>query len=349
MDKDVDGYTPLHVSMKYDNVIVTNYFLEKCQLNLKQIESTIIYIAAEKCSSEMIRLLLKYDIVVGTGTLCGHSPLEICVLARNADAAKVFIEKLSDVNSYLFGGRTLLYVSVEKDLLEIVKLLIKRGADINVKSDKSATVLHAACLSGCYQMLKFLLENGANTDINSVNADGATPLYIAARNGDYKVIKLLLDCGADPNIAHRILKSTVLHRLSEYGHAESVELILNHIRGDLIIKIDVNSRIPADYAAENGHIQILKLLLNSRHSSIDRERSVRSPLFVGALNGHLNVVKILIDQTSDIDFALDPLIAAAEKGHIDIIKFLLGKKFDWYKSNLPNIQTAVDHAASKDD
>jgi ankyrin repeat protein len=60
------------------------------------------------------------------------------------------------------------------------------------------TFLISAVISGRYNLVKFLLENGADPNLTSVA--GGSPLSFSAGMGNFKMVKLLLDFSADPNI-----------------------------------------------------------------------------------------------------------------------------------------------------
>lgn len=99
-----------------------------------------------------------------------------------------------------YAGRTLLHEASGQGNLTIVELLLRIGADPNVKTTMSHTPLY--CLSNEYKgseggnVVRVLVRAGAN-----VNAcDGVkrcTPLHMAARRGSPDIAEALLDCGAD--------------------------------------------------------------------------------------------------------------------------------------------------------
>lgn len=80
--------------------------------------------------------------------------------------------------------------------LDVVKLLVENGADINMASgDLRCTPLHgAAQIPPNSHIVQFLLSRGASTEVK--NADGLTPLYIASRQNCVFTVKLLLQYGA---------------------------------------------------------------------------------------------------------------------------------------------------------
>merc|ERR1711916_362016 len=84
-----------------------------------------------------------------------------------------------------------------------VKRAIDFGVDVNCTGSNHDTALHVACINGEIQVVKYLLEKGANID--AVSKSGQTPLMLAASGGHYHPLvsggnelcaELLIDRGA---------------------------------------------------------------------------------------------------------------------------------------------------------
>lgn len=85
---------------------------------------------------------------------------------------------------------------------EICKLLIKYGANINIKNSSGYTPLMEAVQSNAYSIVKLLLRK--KCDIDAQNNQGITALMMAAHDmEDIKMCKLLLQKGADFNIKNK--------------------------------------------------------------------------------------------------------------------------------------------------
>lgn len=83
--------------------------------------------------------------------------------------------------------------------LDIARLLIDQGADVNARRRKgSGTVLWDAAHAGRLDFVELLLAKGADPDLPGTF--GSTALMRAAHRGDSKIVKALLDRGADVNI-----------------------------------------------------------------------------------------------------------------------------------------------------
>lgn len=81
------------------------------------------------------------------------------------------------------------------DTPEMVKLLIKHGADVNVTNSKGATPLMNAINYHRFDVAKVLIAAGA--DLNCIDKYGYTPLILAVEKGLEDFVRLLLKAGAD--------------------------------------------------------------------------------------------------------------------------------------------------------
>lgn len=101
--------------------------------------------------------------------------------------AKKMINKDIDLN-FLFSDFSPLMCSI--DDIEIMKLLIENGADVNLKNKMNMTALTIAVISNKIEAVKLLLEKGAETDIPSTIND-KTPIMFAKENRNKEIIELL--------------------------------------------------------------------------------------------------------------------------------------------------------------
>ncbi|EAX86796.1 hypothetical protein TVAG_147380 [Trichomonas vaginalis G3] len=85
-----------------------------------------------------------------------------------------------------------IHKAASKNNIEIVKLLINNGVNVNEMNENGETPLHSAISANCFEVAEFLIKNGA--DVNKVNNSGNSPLQIA--KGNAKMVDLLIRNGA---------------------------------------------------------------------------------------------------------------------------------------------------------
>jgi Ankyrin repeats (3 copies)/Leucine rich repeat/Ankyrin repeat len=144
----------------------------------------------------------------------------------------------ADVNSLTFEGESPLYLAVRGTHLDLVKLLIRRGAHVRVNEDTVfPSALHIAAVVGSAEICTTLLRNQASVDALLVDSDRAyTPLILAADRGHQSCASVLLDAGADVNKRDRTGgvgstgsgARTALHFAAESGSLATVRLLVAH-------------------------------------------------------------------------------------------------------------------------
>ena len=74
---------------------------------------------------------------------------------------------------------------------DIVKELVRAGADINIANNEGNTALHYALRYGNQDVSRYLVKKGA--DYNRANNQGVTPVQLAAERGYDTVLEVMTD------------------------------------------------------------------------------------------------------------------------------------------------------------
>jgi uncharacterized protein len=119
-----------------------------------------------------------------------------------------------DVNKESKNGESPLMLAAFNGDLDLVKALVKRGAQIN---KPLWTPLHYAAANGQLSVVEYLVENHAYIDAESPN--NTTPLMMAARHKHITVMRWLTENGADPTYSNQQGFSAASY-MKRYGEAE---------------------------------------------------------------------------------------------------------------------------------
>ena len=106
-----------------------------------------------------------------------------------------------------------------------VKSALSRGTSSNTKDENGTTVLTWASYNGHEDVVKLLLDKGAEVDAKH-STDGRTAMWFASQEGHAEVVKLLLEKGAEVNTKRTTTGATSLLLASKNGHIEVVKLLL---------------------------------------------------------------------------------------------------------------------------
>ena len=98
-------------------------------------------------------------------------------------------------------GRTCLHAAAQNDHLDICRLLIDKGAQLEAKDGEDMTPLYLAARHGCVQIVRLLCDRGA--DVEARDNDGRRPLHWAAYYGHISVVNELIEVrNAEINARH---------------------------------------------------------------------------------------------------------------------------------------------------
>jgi ankyrin repeat protein len=167
-----------------------------------------------------------------------------------------------DMSGGTYGYRmTPLIQAARAGQLEIVKLLIGKGADIHATTSRSETALHWAASRGHEEVVAYLLDNGAQT--SHQDSIGHTPLMSAVKNGRTRVALRILDYmgGQGLEACCPYGGYTALHLAIFEGLTDLVAVLLTH--GAYADTTSRGGTSALQTAVGQGHLEIVKLLVDS--------------------------------------------------------------------------------------
>lgn len=248
---------------------------------------------------------------------------------------------------------TPLHLAAEFNNLNILKILIESGADVNAKIDNELslhkvrdydrikkimkanlddgkTPLHFAVEAENENIVKVLIDAGA--DVNAMNKDEYTPLRLVPQSDDnVNILKLLIDAGSDVNSNSSLWNDgTLLHEAAESGKVNILKVLLES-GADVNAKNSFENNTPLQLAASSRHnpnnLTIAKTLIDSG-ADIDAKNCVdNTPLHSSVLYKNFDFVRLLIDAGADLNSKsksnITPLILSTYSNYKDISKLLV--------------------------
>ncbi|KAJ6579249.1 ankyrin repeat-containing domain protein [Mycena vulgaris] len=237
---------------------------------------------------------------------------------------ELLIKKGADPN--IRGGvyGTALQAASLKGHKVVVQLLIDKGAKVNWKGGEDGTALHAASVGGHQAIVQLLIENGADVNMHSESSQCATALQAAAGEGHESVVLLLIDNGADVN-AQGGESGTALQAASERGHKAVVQLLLAEFADVNMLGGYCGQALQA--ASARGKRDVFRLLILHGANVNAQGGSHGSALQAASAEGHGEVVQILIENGANVNTPPSQhetaLQAATAEGHEAFVQLLI--------------------------
>ena len=228
------------------------------------------------------------------------------------------------------GTTPIMYAASNGDV-ELVRALLKAGANAKLKNQFGTTAITEAAIIGSAPVIDALLKAGA--DPNTKNPEGETPLMAVARSGNVEAAKRLLEARADVNAKEDFGGQTAVMWAAAQSQVEMVKLLAAsgadlNARGVIRQwerKVITEPR-PKDmnkggftavlYAAREGCADCARELV-AAGADPDLEDPERiTPLNMALLNLHFETAAALIKAGADINkwdlFGRSPIYMAAD-------------------------------------
>jgi len=243
------------------------------------------------------------------------------------------------------AGRTpLAQACAENNLEKFNRIFANSTADMEKTDNTGNTPLQIASLDGAAELVKRLIDAGAN--IHCVNSDKDTPLIDAVENSHLEVIKILLEAGIDPRVTNLNGKQPLeLVPTDSEQYDEIKQILVNAIR--TYRSPTRNTALLASHSetvasTSNSLLYVQPTLENLRKFSAKGDavgvvhflncqiRPDNASLVAAARGGHEEVLSLLIafggqpdPRPKSAEDDTTPMLAAIGRGHLKVIELLL--------------------------
>ena len=260
-------------------------------------------------------LLVKY---AGQGDLkkvqelTGNYQVEASELNKSKAVPKVSVDfKLQEYDKIIVGddsyvlpqGSTPLMTASQFGHLDVVKYLIENNANTELRDgDFGYTALmNAAINEENLNIVKYLIENGAY--INFQGGSGDTALNIAAMQGNMTISKYLIENGADINAMSSHDFTPLMLALHRGDDTQETYLLVRYLveNGADVNQQSVQKGTALMSACEQGNLTVAMYLVESGADINIQTKRGNTALMNASLEGHLNIVTFLIKSGADVN------------------------------------------------
>ncbi|KAL7917950.1 ankyrin repeat-containing domain protein [Trichoderma austrokoningii] len=369
---DIQGHPPLYSALRRNDINMAQLFIaaapDQIKLAGKYYRWLPLHFAAHFNISESMRLLLDCganpDLVSDQGSTgeivhlliekgadlnipdgSGRTAVIFAAWNKNSEMIRELVEngaKLNMVDANVDSVRILLNAGADQDLLMdntgssplFLALLLKNGANPETETAGYKTPLCTAILGHHIEVVKLLLEHGADSTAVFLRSE-LIPSELAAGLGQILILELLLNHGVDLDTMRILLdkgaditavdnggRSALFYAArkgADYDRWTAIHYAAHKGLADIVpTLIELGSLF---HAAERGHIETIHILLDAGLTTLDQaedtelirdqlrtadqasinqaEAEGRTPLFNAAMRGYSDIVELLISRNAD--------------------------------------------------
>lgn len=302
------------------NLACVRMLLDKTQIELKpRFKQTIMMMAAESGHDQILKLLIESDNADAKDE-SGMTTLHFAASRGHATCARILIEDAgAQINVMNTNNETPLFMAASGGHSEVVKMLLDKGANAFGHNLNGDTCLHKVVAGGSVELVKVFLSK--QLPIDARNKLDETPLVIAIKGKHLEVCQVLLENLADPNITTK--KSwTCLHYAVYFGDVSFIELLVKH---KVYIDCKTNEGQTPLHLARSRILEVEFLLANGADPLVEDNNGYTS-LHWAVQGGSISCITMLLKRVQ-VDFRskkqLTPLHLAVRAGQHRIQNELL--------------------------
>lgn len=249
------------------------------------------------------QLLLEHGVDISAKYNKGRGGLlKTAITFRNLTISLLLLDNGAKINEKDSDGNTALWKAVGNNDTAAVRLLLDRGADIDIRNKHLATPLANATTSGDGERVtRLLLDRGA--EIDAKNTYGSTPIRSAIIHGETATVRLFLQRGAVLDMEHALHWSLWWLGLDvERAVMRGVDVMKLLIEYGADLHGKLRGWTPIHTAMECGRIEAVKLLLDNGARVDAKADNGATPLSDAVSNTYgEEFIRLLIDHGADVN------------------------------------------------
>jgi len=258
------GWRPIHMASRHGSIENVRFLIEKgADVKARDnAGDTSLHSASRSGNVVIVRFLIEEGLDVNVRDNEGKTSLHSASQSGNVVMVRFLIEKGVDINARSNDGKTLLHAAGSAEMMQF--LLENSALTVNVRDNNGYSTLHSVISSSfshnssiLVEMVRFLIEKGA--DVNARGQHGETPLFGAALRSKIEVLHLLIENGADIE-AQNNFGSRALHVAATHDVLPIVKELVTRYHVDINAK-DNQMKTAVGNARRGNHLELVAFLL----------------------------------------------------------------------------------------
>ncbi|XP_063782862.1 ankyrin repeat domain-containing protein 16 isoform X2 [Pseudophryne corroboree] len=222
------------------------------------------------------------------------TPLMMACTRKKLNVIKDLIKHKANPNLKNKDGWNSFHIASREGDPTIIKYLLDVFPDIwNTESKIKRTPLHTAAMHGCFDVVKSLLDR-CNYEADCKDSCGVTPFMDAVQNGHLHIAQLLIETKKVCHTAMDKMGAQALHRAAVTGKYQSLQYLVSQLGVNVNETATPVLLSPLHYAAKEGHVRSISVLLSLGADLKYQDAKGRSALHMASSGQHAECVTFLL-------------------------------------------------------
>lgn len=319
-DKNYDQY--LALAFEKSMRPLAEYFVSK-GAETRQINdegNTLVHLAAKNGSEEMLRYCLEQlGLDLFAENYKKETALMLAVASNNTNLVNYMLGKGAHANSFNASGENALFY-IRENNLEMFEVLVNNGADLSHATQNNSTLLINAARSENYDIVRYLLNNGAEVNAKDDLGHTAFQYIISPYDRNRDLVELFLSKGADVNTRDTKGGKSLMYYAIESESESRIRFLLG-------LGASVNTLNDSGDRPSVDDPDIIRLLIEAGADINAMDDRDDTYLCEAIADDNLELAHYLVNKGADVNvgcyFSEPPLVKAVEKGNLVLVRFLV--------------------------
>jgi len=358
---DLHDERPIHYALRSSDYSIISLLLENnVDLDVSDcvgIQPIHYVVSDDALSKKFLQIMLDRGVDVNAADKKGRRPIHcVSTFLSSSDALALLLNSDANVNAsdnkrrlaihYVAKGSKV-QVSGASMKMNILKMLLDAGINVNVSDYHGKTPLDYALAREDTDILRLLIAAGADTEAcrRSDDITEHQRLLLAALEGRVDELNELIERGLNIGECSGFQHGQeLIHVAAAEGHSQFIEPLLK--QGADIDAVDSKGKKAIHLAVENTHWETVCALVEHGadvnepvFDRFDSHKEGQRPIHLAAEQGNLDMVNLLFELDANLsridENGLEPIHLASRKGHKEVVQSLIEKGVD------PNVRARL--------
>ncbi|XP_072244169.1 ankyrin repeat and death domain-containing protein 1A [Leuresthes tenuis] len=254
-----------------------------------------------------------------------RTALHYAVAGKSIEAVQHLLQRRIKVDQKDKYGVAPIHLAAWFGSLEILKLLVRAGAEEKVENEEGLNIMHCAAINNHTEIVEYIIDDLQMKELDKDDQSGHGPFALAAEHGCVEMLALLIEPYNMVTMKPNKRGDTPLHLAARNGHLDGLQLLLQSF--DTRDEVNTDGETALYQAADNGHEECVLALLEADCDPNILTVAKCSALHPVSEKGDTSLVQLLTKHNAYADFQNQrlqtPLHLAVENSHLPVIHSLI--------------------------